>query len=189
MMSSTTEDSSRTASIVRTLCEAEGRDVVLRFEDTISAPTEKYDGRSYQSDTLPKATLNATIQHASVEDEGMYLMSFAGIEMEELDRVGIDSSVVYTEPIEGPPERCMVDVNASREWWGEEPEIPMEEVERAIEEGREEEVLPPWDGLPTVTVNVERTEECHKRAYESDFHIQYSSPTHEMGTLIDVRIK
>ena len=188
-MSSTAEDSSRTAQIVGTLCNAEGRDVVLRFDDTISAPTGKYNGQSYQSDTLPKATLNATIQHASIEDEGMCLMCFGGVEMEELDRVGIDSSVVYTEPIEGPPERCMVDINASREWWDEEPEISFEEVERAIEEGREEEVLPPWDGLPTVTVNVERTEECHKRSYESDFHIQYSSPTHEMGTLTDARIK
>ncbi|KYH24396.1 hypothetical protein HAPAU_33790 [Halalkalicoccus paucihalophilus] len=188
-MSSTAENSSRTSSIVRTLSNAEGRDVVLRFDDTISVPTEKYDGRSYQSDTLPKATLNVTIQHASIEDEGMYLMCFGGVKMEELDRVGIDSSVVYTEPIEGPPERCIVDINASREWWDEETEISMQEVERAIEEGREEEVLPLWDGLPTVTVNVERTEECHKRTYESNFHIQYSSPTHEIGTLIDVRIK
>ena len=188
-MSSRAEDSPRSASIVRILCNAEKRDVVLRFDGAISSPTEKYNGRSYQSDTLPKATLNATIQHASVEDDGMTLMCFAGIEMGELDRVGIDPSVVYTEPIEGPPERCMVDINASRKWWDAEPEIPMEEVEQAIEEGREEEVLPPWDGLPTVTVNVERTEECHKRSYESDFHIQYSSPTHEMGTLIDVRVK
>ena len=188
-MSSTTENSPRTASIVRTLCAAEERDVVLRFEGPISTPTEKYNGRSYQSDTLPKATLNATVQHASVEDEGMTLMCFAEIEMEELDRVGIDHSVVYTEPLEGPPERCMVDINASRVWWDEESETSMDEVEQAIKEGREEEMLPPWDGLPTVTVNVERTEECHKRSYESDFHIQYSSPTHEMGTLIDVRVK
>lgn len=133
--------------------------------------------------------MNATIQHASIEDEGMTLMCFAGVEMDEPDRVGIDPSVVYTEPREGPPERCIVDINASREGWDEDSELPREEVEQAIEEGREEEVLPLWDGLPTVTVNVERTEECLKRSYESEFHIQYSSPTHEMGTLIDVRIK
>ncbi len=188
-MSSTAGDSSRTASIVRTLCEAEGRDVVLRFDGPVSVPTAKYDGRSYQSDTLPKATLNATIQYAEIEELEGVLMCFAGIEMEELDRVGIDSSVVYTEPIEDPPEHCMVDINASRRWWDEEAEVPMEEAKQAIEEGRAEEVLPPWDGLPTVTVNVERTEKCLDRSYNSDFHIQYDSPTHEMGTLIDVRIK
>ena len=188
-MSSTAEDSSRTASIIRTLCEAEGRDVVLRFDGPIGVPTGKYNGRSYQHDTLPKATLHATIQHAEVEHLDGVLMCLAGIELEELERVGIDSSVVYTEPIEGPPEHCVVDIRASREWWDQEPELPMEEVERAIEEGREEEVLPPWDGLPTVVVDVERTEECLKRSYESDFHVQYDPPTHEMGTLIDVRIK
>lgn len=43
-MSSTPENSSRTASLVRTLCNAEGRDVILRFDEPISAPTGKYNG-------------------------------------------------------------------------------------------------------------------------------------------------
>lgn len=187
-MSDTAADSSRIASIVRTLCNAEGEDVVLRFGEPISVPTGKYDGRSYQSDTLPKGTLKATIQRASVEDARETLICFAEIGMAELDRVGIDASVVSTEPMDGPPERCMVDINATREWWNDAYDISREEAEQAIEEGREEEVLPPWDELPTVTVDVERTEECLRRSYESDFHIQYSPPTHEMGTLIDVRI-
>lgn len=187
-MGSPLGDSSRTASIVRTLCEADGRDVVFRFDGPISVPTAKYDGRSYHTDSLPKATLSATIEHASIEDMGMTLMCFAGIDREELNRVGIDTSVVYTEPVDDPPERCIVDVHASRDWSDEASDISMEEAERAIEEGRAEEVLPSWDELPIVTVDVERTDECLKHSYESDFHVQYSPPTHEMGTLIDVRI-
>lgn len=187
-MSSTPEDSPRTASIVRTLCAAEGCDVVLRFDGPISAPTTKYNGRSYQTETVPKATLHATIQRASVEDMGQTLLCFAGVEIAELDRVDIDPSVVYTEPVDGQPQRCMIDIRASRQWW-DEPDIPREDVEQAIEDGREEDVLPPWQGPPTVTVDVERTEDCLKRSYESDFHLQYSAPTHEMGTLRDVRIK
>jgi len=188
-MNSTTSDSSRTASIVRTLCDAEGRDVVLRFEDEISFPTGKYNGWSYQSGTVSKATLNATIQHASIEDGGLNLMCFVSVEMEELNRVGIDSSGVCTETTEGAVERCMLDIYASRMPWDQEPEIPMDEVEQAIEQGRGEEVLPPWDGFPTVTVEVGRTKECHKRAYESVFHTQFSPPTHKIGTLIDVRVQ
>ncbi len=187
-MHSSPGDSSRTASIVRTLCEADRRDVVFRFDGPISVPTGKYDGRSYHTDSLPKATLNVTIEHASIEDTGMTLMCFAEVDREEVDRVGIDASVVYTEPVDDPPERCMVDVHASRDWSDEASDVSMEEAERAIEDGRVEEALPSWDGLPTVTVDVERTDECLKRSYESDFHVQYSSPTHEMGTLIDVRI-
>lgn len=182
------EDSSRTASLVRTLSNAEGRDVTFRFKEPISAPTEKYDGRSYQSDTLPKATLNATIQCAEVEHLEGVLMCFARVDMDELDRTGIDPSVVYTEPIDGDPEHGVVEVRASRKWVGE-PEISREEAKRAVEEGREEEVLPSWNGLPTAVVDVERTEECLKRSYKSNFHIQYDSPSHEMGELIDVRIK
>lgn len=188
-MTSSTEESLRTASLVRTLCNAEGRDVVLRFGDAISVPTAKYDGHSYQSDTLPKATLNATIQHAAVEQIEGVLMCSAAIEMAELERVGIDPAVVYTEPMEDRPERCIVDIRASRKWVDEEPEMSKEEIEQAIDEGRAEEVLPPWDGLPTVVVDVERTEECLRRSYESDFYVQYSPPTHDIGTLIDVRIK
>ncbi|MFD1513478.1 hypothetical protein [Halomarina rubra] len=188
-MNNTADDSARAASIIQTLCFAEGRDVVFRFGEPISVPTGKYDGRSYQSDTLPKATLNATIQHARVEDPEGALMCFAEVGLDELDRVGINLSVVYTEPVGESPDYSMVEVWASREWVDEAPELSNEEMEQAIEEGRQEEVLPPWDGLPTVVVNVERTQECHERSYNSNFHIQYSSPTHEIGELIDVRIK
>lgn len=187
-MSGTGENSSRTASLVQILCNSEARDVTFRFQEPISVPTEKYDGRSYQRDTLPKATLNATIEHARIEDCGEVLMCFASVDLSELDRLGIDPSVVYTEPIDGVPERCMVDVWASRDF-SDEPDITPAEAEQAIEEGQEEEVLPPWDGLPTVVVNVERTEECLKRSYNSNFHVQYGSPTHEMGELIDIRVK
>ncbi|MBX0298291.1 hypothetical protein [Haloarcula nitratireducens] len=189
-MSGATNDSARTASLVQTLCEAEGHEVVFRFDGPMSVPTSKYDGSSYRSDTLPKATLNATIWHASVEGAGETLMCFAKISMEELDRVGIDPSIVYTESGEGSPEYCAVDVNSSRRWWLDEfSDLTMEEAEQAIEEDREEDVLPPWDGLPTVTVNVERTDECQRKSYNSGFHIQYDPPTHEIGNLIDVRIK
>ncbi len=189
-MNNTTNDSDRTASIVQTLCEAERGDVVLRFDGPMSAPMSKYNGSSYQKDTLPKATLNATIWRASVEDEGQTLMCFAKIGMDELDRVGIDPAVVYTEPVDEQPEYCVVDINASRKWWLEEyDELTREEAEQAIKDGRTEEVLPPWDGPVTVTVNVERTEECLKKSYNSGFYIQYDPPTHEIGNLIDVRIK
>ena len=189
-MCSTTDDTARTDSLVRTLCEAEGEDVVLRFDGPMSVPLSKYNGSSYRSDTLPKATLNATISRANVEDEGQTLMCFAKIEMDELDRVGIDSSVVYTEPVDEQPEYCVVDINASRQWWLDEYEgLTREEAEKALKQGREKEVLPPWDGIPTVTVTVERTLECHEKSYNSGFHIQYDPPTHEIGSLIDVRIK
>lgn len=183
-------DSVRVASIVKTLCKAEGREVVFRFDGPMSAPTSKYNGSSYQTDTLPKATLNATISHASVEDAGETLMCFAEVGLKELDRVGIDPSVVYTEPIGEDPEYCVVDVHASRKWWLDEyDDLTRGEAVQAIEAGREEEVLPPWDGLPTVTVSVERTDRCLELSYESDFYIQYDPPDHEIGTLIDVRIK
>ncbi|AGB37572.1 hypothetical protein [Natronococcus occultus] len=183
-----TSDSTRTASIVRTLCTAEGRDVVFRFGDPISAPVEKYDGRSYRSDTLPKATLHATIQRADIEHLEGVLVCLAKIDVCELERVGIDPAVVYTEPTDGLSEHCIVDVRASREWVETESELSRKEGERAVEAGREDDVLPPWDGLPTVVVDVERTEECLERAYHSDFDLQYSPPTHEIGDVIDVRI-
>lgn len=189
-MTDATTHSSRTASLVRTLCDAEGQDVVLRFNEPISAPTSKYTGSTYQHDTLPKATLHATIQRASVEDAGRTLMCFVKLGLDELDRVGIDPEVVYTEPVDGDPEHCIVDIIASRHWGLDEYEdLTIDEAEQALDNGREEDVLPPWDGLPTVTTRVERTEECHLRAYESDFHVQYDPPTHDIGTLIDVRLK
>lgn len=189
-MSDTTNDAVPTASLVETLCKAEGREVVFRFDDGMTAPTSKYNGSSYNSETLPKATLNATISRSSVEDAGETLMCFAKVDMAELDRVGIDSSIVYTEPVDEPPEYWVVDVIVSRQSGLDKfSELTKEKAERAIEEGREEDVLPPWDGLPTVTVKVGRTEECVKRSYESDYSLQYDSPTHEIGEVTDVRIK
>ncbi len=189
-MSGETNDSVRTASLVQTLCEADGHAVVFRFDGQMSTPTSKYNGSSYHADTIPKATLHATISHASVEDTGETLICFAEIDMEELDRVGIDPSFVYTEPVDGSPEYCVVDINASRQWWLDEfSELTKEEAEQAIEDGREEDVLPPWDGLPTVTVNVERTDECINNSCNSGSNLQYDPPTHEIGEIIDVRIK
>ncbi|ERG97835.1 MAG: hypothetical protein J07HQX50_01865 [Haloquadratum sp. J07HQX50] len=148
-MISTTDDSDRTCLLVRILCEAEGEDVVLRFSGPMNAPTSKYNGATYQTDTLPKAALNATICRASVEDEGETLMCFAKCGMDELDRVGIDTSVVYTEPVGEEPEYCVVEINASRKWWldGYE-DLTRKETEQVIKDGREEELLPPWNGLP-----------------------------------------
>jgi len=188
-MGSGSDQSSRAASIVRTLCGAEGSDITFRFSDPIRVPAEKYDGRSYETETLGKATLNATIQRA--EDGGLegVLMCNAKIEMDELDRVGIDPSAIgSTRPRDGETEYCVVEVRASRDWT-DEPDASKEEVEKAIEEGRQEDVLPPWDGLPTVVVKVARTSECLQRSYESNYHVQYDPPTHEIGEVIDVRVK
>lgn len=183
-------DSERTASLVNTLCEAEGKEIVFRFDGPLSAPVSKYDGYSYQHDTLGKATLHATISRASVEDTGETLICFAEVDTGELDRVGIDPSMVYTEPVSGPLEYCIVDVHAARKWWLDEySELTVDEAQQAIDEGREEAVLPPWDGPPTVTVSVERTAACHERAVASGFHVQFDPPTHEIGELLDVRTK
>jgi hypothetical protein len=60
-------------------------------------------------------------------------MCFAKIGLDELDRVGIDPSIVYTEPINEEPEYCVVDINASRQWWLDEyEELTREEAEQAI---------------------------------------------------------
>ena len=183
-------DSTRTKSLVQTLCDAEGRDVVLRFNDQMSVPASKYDGSVYHKETLPTVTLNATISHASIEDAGTTLICFAKIDREELDRVGIDPSIVHTGSIDGTHEYCEVGINASRQWRSDEfSELTSEEAEHAIADGREEDVLPPWGGLPTVMVDVKRTEGCLEKAYNSGFHIQYGSRRHEIGEIIDVRIK
>jgi hypothetical protein len=155
----------------------------------MSAPLSKYDGHSYKHDTLSKATLKATVARASVEDAGETLICHVHVDLDELDRLGIDQSVVYTEPIEGTPEYCVVNLNASRKWWLDEySDLTVEQAEQAIEDGREEEVLPPWDGPLTATVKVERTTECQKKSLDSGLHVQYDPPDHEMGEIFDIRM-
>lgn len=183
------EESDRINSIVNTLCEAEGKDVVLRFGDPISVPASKYDGVSYETETLPKGTLHTTISRASVEDSGQTLICFGEVYADEMKRVGMDSSVVWTEGDDN--EFCVVDINAERQWWLDEyDDLTGEEAREAIEEDREKEVLPPWDELPTVSVDVERTTECMERDLNSSgYSTRYSSPIYRIGSLIDVRIK
>lgn len=188
-MDSISDTSARTASLIQTLCNAENRDIVFRFNDPISAPTEKYNGSSYTTDTLPKATLHATIDFVDVEHAEGILVCTAIIDSEELERVGIDSEVVATQSRDSAPEQALFEVRASRKFLDTQDSISREEAEQAIEEGRQEEVFAPWDGLPTVTVDVERTQRCHERYLDSDYHIQYASPTHDVGELIDIRIK
>ena len=178
-------------SIIKTLCRAENEDVVLRFDGPLDFPSSKYDGRSYQTETLPKATLNATISRASIEDCGDTLFCTGAVSTTEMDRVGINPSVVWTDG-EGESESCGFNLNATRQWWLDEDEyseLTREEVQKAIEENREEEVLPPWDEPPVLVVNVERTSECAIKHYDSGYSIQYSAPEHEVCSLIDVRIK
>lgn len=183
------EESERINSIVNKLCKAEGQDVVLRFGEPICAPASKYDGVSYETETLPKATLHTTISRASVEDSGETLMCLGEVYADEMERVGIDSSAIWTEGDNS--EFCVVDVITERQWWLDEyDDLTREEAKEAINQNREEEMLPPWDELPTVTVDVERTTDCMKRDLDSTgYTMQYSSPVHELGTLIDVRIK
>lgn len=181
----------RTASIVSALCGAENDRIVLRFDGPISVPTSKYDGRTRTTDTIPYATINATVQHASVEDAGETLICFVAVDIEEIERLGVDPEFVSTEPVDDAPERWMIDVNASRELFTADPEaydLTMEEAEAAVSEGREE-VLPPWDGLPTAMTRVDRTQDCHRRSMESGYHVQYSAPIHELGELIGVRVR
>ena len=176
-------------SIIKTLCRAENEDVVLRFGGPLNFPSSKYDGRSYQTETLPKATLNATIKSASIEDFGDTLYCLGEVSTDEMERVGIDSSSVQTD---GDDEFCSFHLNATRQWWLDEDEyyeLTREEVQEAIEQNREEEILPPWDETPALVVDVERTSECMEKHYDSGYHIQYSAPEHEVGSLIDVRIK
>lgn len=183
------EESKRINSIVNTLCKAEGKDVVLRFGDAISVPSSKYDGVSYETKTLPKATLHTTVSRASVEDSGETLICFGEVYPDEMERVGMDSSVVWTEGDDN--EYCVVDVNAERQWWLDEyDDLSRDEAREVIEENKEEEVLPPWDELPTVAVDVERTTECMERDLNSaGYSTRYSPPIHILGTLIDVRVK
>lgn len=189
---SSDDHTDRVASIVSALCGAENDRIVLRFDGPISVPTSRYDGRTRTTDTIPYATINATVQHASVEDAGETLLCFVAVDIEEIKRLGVDPEFVSTEPVDDAPERWMIDVNASRELFTADPEaydLTMEEAEAAVAEGREEEVLPPWDGLPTATTRVERTSDCHRRSVESGYHVQYSAPIHELGELIDVRVR
>jgi len=174
--------------LAETLCENEGNVVTLRFNDGIRAPTSRYNGRSYEVETLEKATLEAKIGMASIEDLGENLMCTAEISLDELERVGLRAESVYTEEVDGE-EKCIVDINGTRKWWLDEEydDVTIEEVEEAIEDGCEDEVLPPWDAPISVTVRVERTEECLVKSYNSGFYAQYSPPEHELGELMDIR--
>jgi hypothetical protein len=180
------ESSERIYSIVKTLCNAEGKDVVLQFdEEEITAPDSKYNGFSHEKKTIPKATLNATVSRAELADEGRSLVCSAELTTKEMERVGINESVVQT----GEENCCVVNISANRQWWLKEyDDLTQEKAETAIEQNREEEVLPPWDTIPTVTTKVKRTSECINRYYDSGFYIQYASPEYEMGSLLDVRI-
>lgn len=83
----------------------------------------------------------------------------------------------------------MIDVHASRELFTAAPDeydLTIEVAEAAVAAGREDDVLPPWDGHPTATTRVERTKDCHRRSIESNYHPQYSSPSHDLGEFIDV---
>jgi hypothetical protein len=132
--------------------------------------------------------LKAKINKTAIEDKGFTLMCFAEIKMEELDCEESNSSTDYGEITEGQPQEWKVSIDASREYFDEEDKIPIEEIEQAIEEGREDEILPPWIGPLTVEGYVERTKECAIRYAKSDSMLQYAAPPHEIGTLIDVRI-
>lgn len=67
---------------------------------------------------LPKATLQTTITRAGVEDSGEILICLGEVYADEMERVGMDSSVVWTEGDNN--EYCVVDVNAGRQWWSDE---------------------------------------------------------------------
>lgn len=191
-LTSPDDPTERTASIVSTLCDAEDDRIVLRFDGPISVPTSKYDGRTRTTDTIPYATINAAVKHASIEDAGETLLCFVAVDTAEIERLGVDPELISTEPVDDVSERWMLDVHASRELFTAAPEeydLTMEAAETAVANGRAEEVLPPWDGLPTVSTHVERTTECCRRSLESGYHIQYSSPSHELGELIDVRVR
>ena len=180
-------ESEHTGLLVEKLCENEGDVVTLRFTDGIRAPTSKYNGHSHESETLKKATVEAEIGMALIEDSGETLICRAKISLDELERVGMDAESVHTEEVDGE-EKCIIDIHAERKWWLDEyDDVTREEAEQAIENGREDEVLPPWDAPVNVTVEVERTGECLEKSYNSGFHIQYSPPDHELGELIDIR--
>ena len=184
-------DSEQVASIVERLCDAEGEEVVLRFTEALQVPTSKYDGRRYQTETVGKATLHANITRASVEDLGETLICEAYVPKDEMERIGIDPSVVWTRDTEESDDVCRLDIRGTRKWWLEDEyeELSIEQARQAIEEGREDEILPPWDESLSVCVKVERTSECMQKSYESDFHLQYDSPETDIGELMDMRVK
>ena len=184
-------DSEQVASMVERLCDAEGEEVVLRFTEALKIPTSKYDGRRYQTETVGKATLHANITRASVEDLGETLMCDAYVPKDEMERIGIDPSVVWTRDVEENDDVCRLDIRGTRKWWldGEYEELSIEEARQAIEDGREDEILPPWDESLSVCMKVERTSECKEMSYDSDFHIQYDSPETDIGELMDIRVK
>ena len=180
--------SRRINSVIETLCEAENEEVVLRFGSPMTVPCSKYDGSSYQTEMLPKATMHTTIDRASVEDIGDTLLCSGKVHADEMDRVGIDPSVVWTEH---DSDSCTVDIQASRQYLPDEyGDLTIEEAEKAIEQNREEEVLPPWKDFPTVLVTVKRTSELMVQTYDPNgIPPRGRPPRHEVGSLTDVRIK
>jgi hypothetical protein len=186
-MSDPTASASRAGSIVQTLCNAEGREVVLRFNEPITVPESKYTGRSYQLKTLSKTRVDAKITLASVKDAGETFICYAEIETSQLGFENTDAPFAGSSQQDGEPERCGVEVMTTRD--PSKYDLSIEEAEQAIENGRAQAVLPPWDNLPAVTVTPMRTDECFERYRESNGYIQYSAPEHKLGTLIDVRIK
>ena len=181
--------SEQVASIVERLCNAEGEEVVLRFTEALKVPTSKYDGVRYQKETSPKATLRGTIKMAIVEDEGETLICNGYVTQDEMERVGINPAAASTEDVDGKEDVCYFEIHAERKWWLDEYEdVTREEAEQAIEEGREDEVLPPWDEELTVTTEVERTSECKMMAYKSESYIRYKPPQVNIGELIDIRV-
>jgi hypothetical protein len=186
-MSDPTASAARAESIVQTLCDAEGREVVLRFNEPITVPESKYTGRSYQLKTLSKTRVDATITLASVEDAGETFICYAEVATSQLGFENTDTPLTGTSQQDGESERCRAEIRTTRD--PSKYDISIEEAEQAIENGRTQAVLPPWDNLPAVTVTPKRADKCYERYRESNGYIQYSDPKHKLGTLVNVRIK
>ena len=187
-MSDSFDKLSSVGEMVSSLCQSEGEEVVLRFDGPIEIPASKYDGSTYQTELSDKATLNVEVHLAIVEDEGQTLICSATVEKTELDRIGIDSSDVYLEETEDG-EYSLVELHTERKWWLDEyQDLSQDDKRKAVENGNEDEVLPPWEDKITVTMEVDRTEKCLEMDYKSGFNnMHYSPPNCTIGNLIDVR--
>jgi len=173
--------------MVRLLCELEGKEVMLRFDGPIEIPESKYNGSTYETGISDKATLESKVNMAIVEDEGHTLICSAFVGADEMERVGVDPSDVYTEDIDGR-ECTYIKLHTERKWWLDEyQDLSQEDKREAVENGNEDEVLPPWDDDIRVTIEVDRTERCLEMDYNSGFNNrQYSPPDCIIGDLIDV---
>ena len=174
--------------MVRRLCGSEEEEVVLRFDGPIKIPASKYNGSTYETEISDKATLEAKVHMARVEDEGQTLICSAFVDADEMDRVGIDPSDVYSEEIDGR-ECTYIKLHTERKWWLDDyQDLSQEDKREAVENGNEDEVLPPWEDEITVTMEVDRTERCLEMDYNSGFNnFRYSPPDCTIGRLIDVR--